>query len=314
MKKILFIVGLLIVSLFVFSSYGQAKEEVLCPYFFVQSDDPSIDPFPLLETKAMVDIAGVIAEIELTQVYKNEGKRTTEAIYVFPLGTKSAIHAMKMTIGSRIIEAKIEERAMAKMIYERAKEEGKVASLLEQDRPNVFQMKVANIIPGDVIRVAVHYTQFLVPQDGVYEFVFPTVVGPRYCETKGNKAQDYDGWVKTPYLHGGQKPPYAFDIKVNVRTGIPLGKIWVPSHKVRVQQYFDAAEILLSPEEEHGGNRDFVLRYTLEGQKIQSGLLLYPGEDEKFFLLMVQPPERVTLDDIPPREYVFVVDVSGSMH
>jgi len=314
MKKLLFIFSLLIFVIPFTSSHGKEKGKILSPYFFVQSDDASIDSFPLLETKAEVNIAGVIAEIELTQVYKNEGKRTIEAIYVFPLGTKSAIHAMRMKIGSRVIEAKIEERAMAKMIYEKAKGEGKVVSLLEQERPNVFQMKVANIMPGDVIEVRVNYTELLVPEDGIYEFVFPTVVGPRYSEKKEGEAKDHDTWVKTPYLHEGEEPTYTFGINVNIKTGISLGKIWVPSHKVKVRKDIDEAEINLSPVEEKGGNRDFILRYTLQAEKIQSGLLLYPGEEEKFFLLMLQPPEKVTVDAVPAREYVFIIDVSGSMH
>jgi Ca-activated chloride channel family protein len=314
MKKVLFILSLLIFILSPISSYGEERENILSPYFFVQSDDASLDPFPLLETKAEVDIAGVIAEIQLTQVYKNKGTRTIEAIYVFPLGTKSAIHAMRMKIGTRILEARIEERAMAKLIYQRAKEAGKVASLLEQQRPNVFQMKVANIMPGDVLDVMVNYTELLVPEDGTYEFVFPTVVGPRYCEKKEKGAKDHDTWIKTPYLHEGEEPPYRFDIKVNLRTGISLGKVWAPSHKVNVRQSMDHAEVYLSPEEENGGNRDFILRYTLGGKTIESGLLLFPGKEEKFFLLMVQPPEKVTLDAVPPREYLFIVDVSGSMH
>jgi Ca-activated chloride channel family protein len=314
MKKVLFIVGLLIFLFPFSSSYGGDEEEILSPHFFVQSDDASLDPFPLLATKAEVTIAGVIAEIELTQVYKNDGKRTIEAIYVFPLGTKSAIHAMKMKIGSRIIEAKIEERAMAKMIYERAKGEGKIASLLEQQRPNVFQMKVANIMPGELIEVEVNYTELLIPDTGIYEFVFPTVVGPRYSEKKAKDAKDHDTWLKTPYLNEGEAPPYTFDINVNIKTGIPLRKVWVPSHKVVVRKYRDEAQINLSPEEEHGGNRDFILRYSLQGETIQSGLLLYPGKEEKCFLLMLQPPEKVTLNEVPPREYVFIVDVSGSMN
>ena len=124
MKKLIFIVGLIICLLPFTASYGAEEGKVLSPYFFVQSEDPTVDPFPLLETKAKVDIAGVIAAIELTQVYKNEGKRTIEAVYVFPLGTKSAIHAMRMKIGDRVIEAKIEERAAAKRIYQQAKQAG----------------------------------------------------------------------------------------------------------------------------------------------------------------------------------------------
>jgi Ca-activated chloride channel family protein len=313
MKKFMSILSLLFSVFLVTVSHGE-EEKILSPYFFVQSDDASLDPFPLLETKAQVNIAGVIADIQLTQVYKNDGKRTIEAIYVFPLGTKSAIHAMRMKIGTRVIEAKIEERAMAKMIYEKAKGEGKVTSLLEQQRPNVFQMKVANIMPGDVVEVIVDYTELLVPEDGIYEFVFPTVVGPRYSEKREKGAKDFDTWIKTPYLHEGEEPTYSFDIDVNIRTGIPLAKVWVPSHRVKVRLDLGEAKIHLSPEEEKGGNRDFILRYALQGETIQSGLLLYPGKEEKFFLLMLQPPERVTLDAVPPREYVFIVDVSGSMH
>jgi Ca-activated chloride channel family protein len=314
MKKLAYIIGLLILILSCTASYGAEQEKVLSPYFFVQSEDPSIDPFPLLETKAKVDIAGVIAAIELTQVYKNEGKRTIEAVYVFPLGTKSAIHAMRMKIGERIIEAQIEERAMAKRIYDQAKEEGKVASLLEQERPNVFQMKVANIMPGDCIEVRVNYTELLVPEKEIYEFVFPTVVGPRYSDKKEENAKDHDRWLKTPYLHEGEETPYSFDITATVRTGIPLSNVWVPSHEVVVQKKGDRAKIQLAPEDKKGGNRDFILRYTLQGERIQSGLLLYPGENENFFLLMLQPPKKVTPGSIPPREYVFIVDVSGSMN
>jgi Ca-activated chloride channel family protein len=314
MKKLACIIGLIICILPFTASYAAEQEKVLSPYFFVQSEDPAVDPFPLLETKAKVAIAGVIAEIELTQVYKNDGRRTIEAVYVFPLGTKSAIHAMHMRIGDRTIEARIEERAAAKRIYEQAKDAGKVASLLEQERPNVFQMKVANIMPGDRIEVTVNYTELLVPEQGIYEFVFPTVVGPRYSDKKAENAKDHDKWLKTPYLHEGEEAPYSFDITATLRTGIPLSNVWVPSHDVVVKKERDRAAIKLAPEEKKGGNRDFILRYTLRGERIQTGLLLYPGEEENFFLLMLQPPNKITPSSIPPREYVFIVDVSGSMH
>jgi Ca-activated chloride channel family protein len=317
MKKLIFIIGI-IVCLIPFTVSLAAKEEkVLSPYFFVQSEDPSLDPFPLLETRAKVDIAGVIAEIELTQVYKNEGKRTTEAIYCFPLGTKAAIHAMRMKIGARVIEAKIEERAAAKRIYEQAKQEGKIASLLEQERPNVFQMKVANIMPNDRIEVKVNYTELLIPEKGIYEFVFPTVVGPRYSNKQEENAKDHDRWLKTPYLHEGKEAPYTFDIAATIKAGLPLGRVWVTSHKVAIKKEGDRAEIHLARAEKKAGNKDFILRYTLQGEQIQSGLLLYPGpegKDENYFLLMLQPPKKVTAQEVPAREYVFIVDVSGSMY
>ena len=293
---------------------GEEGEEGLSPYFLVQGD-PKVERFPLVETRTRVDIAGMIAEIELTQVYKNDGKKTIEAVYVFPLGTKSAIHAMRMKIGNRIIDADIEETAKAQKIYQDAKAQGKVASLLEQKRTNVFQMKVANIMPGDLVEVIVRYTEILVPEKGTYEFVFPTVVGPRFTgESKREDLKGKDSWVASPYLHQGEEPPYKFDIKVNIKSGIPLARVWVPTHKVNIKKQRTSAKVFLSPEEKNGGNRDFILRYNLQGKRIETGLLLYPGKDENFFLMMLEPPRRVNMKMVPPREYLFIVDVSGSMH
>lgn len=293
---------------------NEGGEDGLSPYFLV-AGDPKVERFPLLKNDVVANIAGVVAEVELTQVYKNEGKKTIEAVYVFPLGTKSAIHAMTMKIGNRIIEADIEETVKAQKIYQDAKDQGKVASLLEQKRPNVFQMKVANIMPGDEIEVVVKYTEILVPEKGTYEFVFPTVVGPRYTgESDPKDIKNQDNWLVSPYQHQGEEPKYDFNIKVNLNAGMPLADVKVPSHKAAIKMNGSQAEIALAPEETNGGNRDFILRYNLKGNAINTGLLLYPGKKENFFLLMLEPPKHVDINMVPPREYVFIVDVSGSMY
>jgi Ca-activated chloride channel family protein len=290
-------------------------DKTLSPYFLVTTDDAELDQFALKSTSAEVDIAGVIADVKVTQVYANDGSVPLEAIYIFPASTRAAVYGMKMTIGERIIVAKIEKREAARQQYEEARREGKSASLLEQQRPNVFQMNVANILPGDEITVELKYTELLVPTAGVYELVYPTVVGPRFSDQPEAGAPPTESWVKNPYLHEGEPVPYAFDIEVDLSTGLPLQEVTCPSHKVNVS--YDGPSfgtIKLDPSENLGGNRDFILRYRLEGGQIESGLLLYEGEEENFFLLMMQPPERVTVDQIPPREYIFIVDVSGSMH
>lgn len=115
-----------------------SADRTLSPYFFVQSEDASVDQLPLKSTRADVQIAGVIADVRVTQVYTNEGKTPLEAIYVFPASTRAAVYGMKMQIGERTIEAKIKEREQARKDYEDAKNQGKSASLLEQQRPNVF--------------------------------------------------------------------------------------------------------------------------------------------------------------------------------
>jgi Ca-activated chloride channel family protein len=221
---------------------------------------------------------------------------------------------MRMTIGERVIEAEIMEREKARKTYEAAKQQGKTTSLLEQQRPNVFQMNVANILPGDEIKVDLKYVELLEAEDTVYEFVFPTVVGPRYSNMPAAGAPDTEKWMKNPYLHQGQAPPYTFGITVDLNTGMPISKLASPSHEVEVKYSGKEAARITIKDEKTAGNRDFVLRYALSGNKIQTGLLLYPGQEENFFLLMMEPPARVAPEAVLPREYIFIVDVSGSMH
>ena len=293
----------------------KGADKTLSPYFFVKSDDPGVDRLPLKSTSAEVNIAGVIADVKVVQVYKNEGKKPLEAIYVFPASTRAAVYGMKMTIGERTITAEIRKREEARQAYEQAKQQGKSASLLEQQRPNVFQMNVANILPGDEIRTELQYTEAITPLDGVYQFVYPTVVGPRYSNQQAENAPASEQWSQNPYLHEGESPPYSFGITVKLNSGVPIREMTSTSHKVEIQ-YKDAsrASVSLADSEKTGGNRDFILKYRLAGDAIDSGLLLYEGKDENFFLFMLQPPKRVTAENIPPRDYIFIVDVSGSMH
>lgn len=299
-----------------------STDQTCSPYFFVQSDDASVDRLPLKATDVAVNIAGVIADAHVTQTYCNEGTRPLEAIYVFPGSTRAAVYGMSMTIGERIIIANIEKKQEARQQYEEAKRAGKSASLLEQQRPNVFQMNVANILPGDVIKVELRYTELLVPTDCQYEFVYPTVVGPRY---PGSKAEGVaaESWVENPYLREEAAPVSTFNIRVALSSGLPVQKIACESHQTDVR--YDGASlanITLKPSETNGGNRDYILKYRLAGGQIESGLLLYEGipipnpsqeGTENFFLLMAQPPEKVREQELPPREYIFIMDVSGSM-
>ncbi len=297
------------------STIPKTPDKTLSPYFFIKTDNPDVDALPLHETRAEVTIAGVIAEVRVTQVYKNAGKRPLEAIYIFPASTRAAVSSMRMQVGDRTIIARIAEREQARQEYVQARDQGKTASLLEQQRPNVFQMNVANILPGDTIRVELRYTELLVSRDGVYEFVYPTVVGPRYSEVSEASAPESEKWIANPYTHEGEKPGYRFGMRVHLAAGMPVRDVRSPSHKIDVD--FDSpedADIRLAATEQDGGNRDFILNYRLTGENVQPGLLLWQGEEENFFLLMLQPPRRIAPDLIPAREYIFIVDVSGSMN
>jgi Ca-activated chloride channel homolog len=297
-----------------FSASAQTREDkTLSPYFLVQGN-PDIDRLPLKDTRVEIDVSGVIADVKVLQTYRNEGARPINAAYVFPASTRAAVYAMRMRIGDQVIVAKIKEREKAKQEFDKARQEGKSASLLEQDRPNVFSMNLANVMPGDQIEIELRYTELLVPTEGIYEVVFPTVVGPRYSSQMESAAPAEDRWIKTPYLHQGNKPVSALHISARISAGVPIQELSCPSHNILPQwQGASLAQVNLDDTDPFQGNRDFILRYRLAGDQIASGLILYQGEEENFFLYMAQPPQRATDSDIPPREYIFVVDVSGSM-
>ncbi len=280
------------------------------PYFHVQGADPGVDALPLKATQVDVRIAGVIADVTVTQKYRNEGQRPIEARYVFPGSTRAAVHAMNVRIGDRLIAAQIREKRRAQIEYQAAKQEGKTAALLEQERPNVFQMNVANILPGDEVAVELRYTELIAPTEGRYEFVFPTVVGPRYQSPTTPAAIP-----AVPYLREGQPSNAAFDLELRFASPLPVSDIHSSTHAIEVAHEGgrDAVVQLERKDSEPRNNRDFILQYRLAGDKTATGLSLYKGTDENFFVAIVEPPKHITTDQINPREYVFVVDISGSM-
>lgn len=292
----------------------QTNDKTLSPYFLIKSTDSTIEQLPLYSTSADVQISSAIADVTVKQVYQNTGKKPIEAIYVFPASSKCAVYAMKMTIGERVLNAEIQKREEARKNYEKAKSEGKTASLLEQERPNVFQMNVANIMPGDTIIVEMKYTELIIPDDAIYEFVFPTVVGPRYSNQSQKNANQNDRFVETPYQNEKEMALYKFDMKINILSGIPIDSVGSSSHNI-IANFLSPnnLKISLPKTEEYSGNRDFILKYMLAGKQIQTGLLLSKQSDENYFLLMLQPPKRVVEEQIPAREYIFIIDVSGSM-
>ena len=386
---------------------GEASEEtddgdkLLAPYFIIQGsgdEGAAVERFPLKSTDVVTNINGLIAETYVTQIYVNEGEVPINASYVFPTSSGVSVHGMKMIIGNEMITAQIKEKEEAKVEYEEAKSEGKSASLMEQKRPNVFTMDVANIMPGDTVSIELHYTELLAPTENVYEFIFPTVVGPRYAppeessgedgdasgengETDGSSVSERDGepdgssvserdgepdgssvserdgepdgssvsggdsanagngisvgngsgtgsglseddsWIVSPYLADGATPPGDYNITVNLSTGVPIADITSKTHAIKVNKTDSStAQITLANPADYAGNRDFILKYKLTGESIQSGLVLAGGhgnngsfKEEQFFMLTIQPPERFEPEDIPPREYIFVLDVSGSM-
>src|SRR5258708_28641958 len=174
--------GLVLIAIAAVASSASAQtqdDKTLSPYFFVQGD-PSVDHLPLKDTRVEIAVSGVIADVKVVQTYRNEGSRPINASYMFPASTRAAVYAMRMRIGDQVIVARIKEREAAKQEFDQAKQAGKSASLLEQNRPNLFSMSLANIMPLDQIEIELRYTELLFPTDAAYKLVYPTFFWPPY--------------------------------------------------------------------------------------------------------------------------------------
>ncbi len=290
----------------------------LAPRLWIPDGDPALDQLPLKSSHAEVRINGPIAQVVVTQHYQNTGSRPINARYVFPGSTRAAVHGLTMKVGERLIKAKIKEKEQAKQDFEKAKAQGKRAALLEQHRPNVFMMDTANLMPGDDLELELTYSELLVPEQGVYQFVYPTVVGPRYGGDPIQVAADA-AWFANPYAEnnpdGGNPAATRTSINLTLDSPIAIKDLISTQHEIQTD-WHDAksADIGLASSEINAGNRDFILKFRLRDNQILSGLMSYRQGGENFFLAMLQPPERVKSEHILPREYVFVLDVSGSMH
>lgn len=280
---------------------------------------------PLRHTHVKARVAGLVSTVVVTQAFENPYTTPIEAVYVFPLPQHAAVYGMKMVIGDRVIQGVIKPREEARELYEQARQQGKTASLLDQERPNLFTQSVANILPGDEIRVELSYFQDLEYEQGRVEFVFPTVVGPRYIPGQAS-GQTGSGWsddttrvpdgsrISPPLLPPGMRSGHEIEIEVEMDTGVPFRDLETPSHAIHMDRHGPCrATVKLAPRDRIP-NKDFVLRWKTDPDGPLAGWLTHHGPLGGTFLLILEPEARIPRTETAPREYVFVVDTSGSMN
>ncbi|MFH1539051.1 MAG: VIT and VWA domain-containing protein [bacterium] len=280
---------------------------------------------PLKHTEVEARVSGNIARVDVTQEFHNPYDEKIEAVYVFPLSQKAAVDNMVMTVGKRKIRGEIKRREEARRIYEDAKQKGHVASLLDQERPNIFTQSVANIMPGENVTIKISYVEYLKYEDARYEFVFPMVVGPRYIPGEPT-GKEGTGWapdtgqvpdaskITPPVTPEGTRAGHDISIKVQIDAGVNIKDIQSKLHEIKTRWVGrKSAEITLERKKTIP-NKDFILTYKTADEQIESALLTHAPKGMKgFFTLIVQPPEKVPVKKITPKEMIFVIDSSGSM-
>jgi len=278
---------------------------------------------PLKHTDVQAEVAGNLSSVTVTQQFHNPSNDKIEAVYVFPLPQDAAVYDMEMKVGARRIRGLVKPRDEARRIYEQAREQGHVASLLDQERPNIFTQSVANIEPGAAVEITLRYSEVLPYKDGFFSFVFPMVVGPRYIPGQPGDRKG-TGWspdtdqvpdasrITPPVAGKGTRAGHDISVQVQLDAGCPILDLRSELHEVQTERQGTSARVRLA-DKATIPNRDFILNYSVAGESVQDAFLTHARDGRGHFVLILQPPLRPKVSDISPKELVFVVDTSGSM-
>jgi Ca-activated chloride channel family protein len=279
----------------------------------------------LLNTDVNITVNGLVARVSVMQEFKNDGVEWVEGSYVFPLPNKAAVDHMRLYIGDRYIEGEIQEKEQARKAYEQAKQAGKKTSLVEQQRANLFTTSVANIAPGETVIVEIEYMEDVRFENGVFSLRYPMTLTPRYIPGQALPDKVGSGWSSdtdevsdasqiTPPMVAASRA-HKVSLKASVNAGMPLEIIASRYHPVNVTEANGHYAVTLA------GNRvpmdhDFELLWRpVPSSSPRAMAFSETLEGEPHFLLMVMPPDTGESTAVRmPREMIFVVDTSGSMH
>jgi Ca-activated chloride channel family protein len=283
-----------------------------------------------MDTTVHMQVHGLLAEVSVRQTYRNDTAEWREGRYLLPLPENGAVGALTLRVGDRLIEGEIREKAEAQAVYAAAAASGQRASLVSQNRPNVFQTAVANIGPGEEIEIEVRYWQPVAYRDGVFSMTLPLTLTPRYLPGSGGASyakaayEQIDRFRMVPAMNApeaipavagahdaGSALPPTVSLTAEIEPGLPLQSLTSPSHAVTVAAEGPTYRVTLAHLVE-SGDRDFELRWEPVPSKAPRSAVFtdrFNGED--FALVMLVPP---TLPTAPlPRELILVIDNSGSM-
>ena len=278
------------------------------------SDVAAFSPFLLEETRVRGVITGPVAHVTVTQRWSNPNAAPVDGLYIVPLPEDAAVNDMSLRIGERVVHGAMMRREEARAVYEQARQQGRVAGLLDQERPNIFVQQVANIMPGVAIEVILTFDHPVDCEAARCEYVFPTVVGPRFIPA----SQANPGRINPTLVNEGRATGQRLQLTLDLDAGVALGEIGSPSHQVRISRRgSDRALVELDGHDTLRLDRDFRLRYTVGTDRPEIGVMAWRDQDVTggpgHFTLLIQPPVSPDDAQAAPRELVFVLDCSGSM-
>ena len=303
--------------------YGLAEQGS----FFLQAQEKSGYLLsPLLDTKVDITITGLIARAVVTQEFSNPTQNWVNGIYAFPLPENAAVDQLAMQIGDRKIKGTIEPKKKAKLLYQQAKKAGKKASLLVQNRPNLFTNSVANIGPGEKITVTIEYQQSIKFDQGTFSLRFPTTITERYLPAKQNSEEtvtvNQNGWGITQPVFVEDQPSSDLEqaapmnkvaIYITLNTGFSLANIASESHPI-IKSEIASGQYKVQLQQDMIANQDFILNWQAEPNNQPTAAHFTQNTNNSHYgMVMLMPPNAGSTAKPLTREVIFVVDTSGSM-
>ena len=266
-----------------------------------------------VDTNIQLDISGLVARVEITQHFTNHGGHWAEGVYRFPLPADAAVDRLRIKVGERLLEGEIQEKEIAKQTYQKARKAGQTATIIEQQRRNQFETRLANIGPGERIEITIAYLQNIRYSDFSYHLRLPMTFTPRWEPARIPTAGPAIPTAPTPRLiPAASGTGHRLELQASIVSKAAFAAIESRYHDVDIRQVENGYTIeLLNPDEL--SDRDFELSWTpaLQAQPSTSLTTFNDGESV-YAQLMLAPP---LADSITPqaREVIFIIDTSGSM-
>ena len=285
-------------------------------------------PTPTLLTDVKINVSGILARTTVSQQFQNNSKDWVEGIYVFPLPENAAVDQLRMRIGDRIIEGQIKEREEAKKQFQEAARSGKKATLIEQERSNVFTTSLTNIAPGESITIEIAYQNTLDYRDGAVSLRFPLVVAPRYIPGQEHNENTMTSTVNQgPSVTDAQKiSPLIIDesekkrnpvnLSIKLDAGFAIKTIHSTNHAIKKNKINEHQYKVNLVSNNVPADRDFEVTWRSAPDAMPRSAVYTEQKGDKYYSLITLFPPTDPNADIPrlPRDIVFVVDTSGSMH
>ena len=302
---------------------------------------------PLLNSAVEMHINGLINRVKVTQTFVNTSDHWINANYLFPLPENAAVDHLRMVIGEREIIGEIQEKSVAQKTYNEAKQVGKKASLIEQQRNDMFNTAVANIAPQETVQIDLEYQQAVAYKSGVFSVYFPMTITPRYapeiaplnsaarktylnCLAEQQEItsceENWNSWLQgiqaqqiaqktITHIKGENDPDLQVNLHIYLNSSLAVSNITSPYHAINIVKTDASSNLITLQNGPVIADHDFALNWQVAAtEQAESALFVEQKGEEKYGALMVIPPAtQFTESARINKEVIFVIDVSGSM-